>query len=374
MREIKLKSNSAVTFSSRQTSKFPRIVCMMAIKSMKIIHPYIKSALLLLAGILLTSGFVRADSYSWENLQSDIAGVAEHVDPNLVNPWGMAASGGGTIWVSDNGTGVSTLYAQDGTANPLVVTVPGKDKHKPSNPTGVVFNSTAFFQVTKDGNSQPSRFIFVNEDGTISGWNPALDMTHAIEAVKGKGDNVYKGATLGVANDHNFLFVTNFHNAVVETYDENFHEVNPHGFVDPNIPKGFAPFGIRNFNGEIFVTYAKQADNKRDDEPGPGNGFVDVFDTSGNFLRRLVSNGNLNSPWGLALVEGDELWVGNFGDGKIDNYDPTTGTFLGTINRADGTPLQFDGLWDLLPLGEGVYFTAGIADEEHGLFGIITED
>ena len=177
-----------------------------------------------------------------------------------------------------------------------------------------------------------------------------------------------------MANGHNFLYVTNFHRGRVDVYDENFHLVNLSGFVDPNLPHDFAPFGIRNFNGQIYVTYAKQAPGKRDDEPGPGNGFINVFDTSGNLVRRLVSHGNLNSPWGLALVEGDELWVGNFGDGKINNYDPTTGDFLGTINRADGTPLQFDGLWDMLPLGEGVYFTAGIADEEHGLFGIITEN
>lgn len=339
-------------------------------------HTSTKTALLALAAIILPAMFVHAggDTYSWENFQSDIAGVAEHVDRNLVNSWGMAASPNGIIWVSDNGTGVSTLYHQDGTANPLVVTVPGKDAHHPGTPTGVVFNSTAFFRVTKNGNSQPGRFIFVNEDGTISGWNPALDGTNAIVAVRGHDDDVYKGATLGMANGHNFLYVTNFHKGKVETYDENFHQVNPMGFADANIPHDFAPFGIRNFNGQIYVTYAKQAPGKHDDQAGPGNGFIDVFDTSGHLIRRLVSHGNLNSPWGLALIEGDELWVGNFGDGKINNYDPTTGAFLGTISRADGTPLQFDGLWDMLPLGNGVYFTAGIGDEDHGLFGIITED
>jgi len=176
-----------------------------------------------------------------------------------------------------------------------------------------------------------------------------------------------------VANGHNFLYVTNFHSGHVETYDENFHQVNPSGFADGTLPVGYTPFGIRNFNDEIFVAYALQDAKKEDEVAGPGNGFVNVFDTSGNFLRRLISNGNLNAPWGLALVE-DGLWVGNFGDGKINNYDPTTGAFLETISRADGTPIQLDGLWDLLPLGDGVYFTAGIADEEHGLFGIITED
>jgi len=143
--------------------------------------------------------------------------------------------------------------------------------------------------------------------------------------------------------------------------------------VDPNLPAGYAPFGIRNFNGEIYVTYAKQDHAKHDDVACPGCGFVNVFDTSGNFLSRLISNGNLNAPWGLALVD-NELWVGNFGDGLINVYDPTTGAFIETLMQADGTPLQFDGLWDLLPLGTGVYFTAGIADESHGLFGLITED
>jgi uncharacterized protein (TIGR03118 family) len=345
---------------------------------MKTTNAYIKIALPLLAAILTaTSG--RADTYSWTNYQSDIPGVAQHVDPNLVNPWGMAASPTGIIWVSDNGTGVSTLYNQDGTARSLIVEIPTSARNRGTgNPTGIVFNGTTFFQVTKNGVSAPARFIFVSEDGSISGWNPTLDQTHAIIAVdngRNRGINraIYKGATLGVAGGHNFLYVTDFHTGHVETYDENFHQVNPNGFVDPTLPAGYAPFGIRNINGEIFVTYALQDHKRQDDVPGPGNGFVNVFDTSGNFLRRLISNGELNSPWGLALVEG-ELWVGNFGDGHINNYDPATGAFIETLMRADGTPLQFDGLWDLLPLGDGVFFTAGIADEEHGLFGIITED
>ena len=347
---------------------------------MKTIHTSIKTTLLVLITMSFAAAFARADTYSWINFQSDIAGVAQHVDPNLVNPWGMAASTSGTIWVSDNGTGVSTLYHQDGTAVPLVVTIPTAARNRGvGNPTGIVFNSTPFFQVTKNGNSAPAFFIFVSEDGSISGWNPTLDQTNAIIAVdngRNRGVNraIYKGATMGVANGHNFLYATNFHTGKVETYDENFHRVNPSGFADPNLPAGYGPFGIRNFNGEIFVTYAKQDQHREDDVPGPGFGFVNVFDTSGNFLRRLISNGELNAPWGLALVEGDELWVGNFGDGRINNYDPVTGAFIETLMTADGTPLEFEGLWDLLPLDDGVYFTAGIADEEHGLFGIITED
>src|SRR5438094_6984406 len=347
---------------------------------MRTIPNSIKTAFLVLTSISFTAAFARADTYSSTNFQSDLPGLAAHVDPNLVNPWGMAVSSGGTIWVSDNGTGVSTLYGQDGTAASLVVTIPTSARNKDGgNPTGVVFNSTAFFKVTKNGNSQPSRFILVSEDGSISGWSPVLDQTHAIIAVDngtnlGSKRAIYKGATLGVANGHNFLYVTNFHTGRVETYDENFQQVNPTAFADATLPAGYAPFGIRNINGKIFVTSALQDAKKDDEVAASGNGVVHVFNTSGHFLRRLVSKGNLNAPWGLALVEGDELWIGNFGDGIINNYNPATGAFLVTINRADGTPLQFDGLWDLLILGDGVYFTAGIADEEHGLFGLITED
>jgi uncharacterized protein (TIGR03118 family) len=334
---------------------------------------YIKIALSLFALVILTAAPAHADTYSWTNFQSDIAGVAQHTDDNLVNPWGMAASPSGTIWVSDNGTGVSTLYNQDGTAVSLVVAIPANHPQQGSNPTGIVFNNTPFFQVTKNGNSAPAFFIFVSEDGTVSGWNPTLDQTNAIVAVEGRDDNIYKALTTGMAHGHNFLYATNFHRGRVDVFDENFHRVTMAGFVDPGLPRGYAPFGIRNLNGNIFVTYAKQDDAKVDDVPGPGHGFVNVFDTNGNLIRRLISRGHLNSPWGLALVEG-KLWVGNFGDGRINNYNRATGNFIEALMRADGTPLEFDGLWDLLPLGDGVFFTAGIAAEEHGLFGIITED
>src|SRR6266516_2727104 len=354
---------------------------------MKTIHTSINTTLLILTTLALSAAFSRADSYSQTNLRSDLPGVATYTDPNLVNPWGMAPNSSGTvIWVNDNGTGVSTLYNQDGTvvSSLPLVTIPTAARNKDvGNPTEIVRIGTAFFQVTKNEVSAPARFIFVSEDGSISGWNPALnpnDQAHAIAIAVDNGTNlgskraIYKGATLGVANGHNFLYVTNFHTARVETYDENFQQVNPTCFVDATLPAGYAPFCIRNINGKIVVTYALQDAKKEDDVAGPGNGYVNVFDTSGKFIRRLVSKGHLNAPWGLALEESDELWIGNFGDGIINNYDPTTGAFLGTINRADGTPLQFDGLWDMLVLGDGVYFTAGIADEEHGLFGLITED
>src|SRR5216110_2096253 len=170
------------------------------------------NVLLILAATSFSLATARADTYSWTNLQSDIPGVATHLDRNLVNPWGMAVSPNGTIWVSDNGTGVSTLYHQDGTAVSLVVTIPTAARNRDGgNPTGVVFNGTPFFQVTKNGNSAPAFFIFVSEDGSISGWNPTLDQTHAIIAVEGTNENIYKGLTIGMANGHNFLYATNFH-------------------------------------------------------------------------------------------------------------------------------------------------------------------
>ena len=202
-----------------------------------------------------------------------------------------------------------------------------------------------------------------------------LDPTHAIIAVdngtnRGRNSAIYKGATLGVANGHNFLYATDFHTGKVHTFDENFHQVNPNGFVDPNLPAGYATVRHPEFQWRNFCDLcASRITAREDDVHCPGCGFVNVFDTSGNFLRRLISNGNLNAPWGLALVEGDELWVGNFGDGLINNYDPVSGNFIETLMRADGTPLQFDGLWDLLPQDAGVFFTAGIADEEPGLSG-----
>jgi uncharacterized protein (TIGR03118 family) len=369
------KSNNTVTFAIRCAALAAAILSVNKhVKPMKTINHCTKIALLSLAAVMFTAASARADTYSWTNFQSDIPGVAQHTDSNLVNPWGMAAGSTGTIWVSDNGTGVSTLYNQDGTAVPLVVEIPtSAGNNEGANPTGIVFNDTEFFRVTKDGVSGPAIFIFVSEDGSISGWNPTVDSTHAIIAVDNGRHAIYKGATLGVSNGHNYLFVTDFHTSKVETYDESFRRVNTNGFVDPNLPNGYGPFGIRNFNGEIYVTYAKQDAAKEDDVACPGCGLVNVFDTSGNFLRRLTQRGNLNAPWGLAL-EDNELWVGNFGDGFINVYDPVTGAFIETLMRADGTPLQFDGLWDLLPLGTGTYFTAGIADEEHGLFGLITED
>ena len=321
-------------------------------------------------------------AFDWENLDSDIGGVAELKDPNVVNPWGIAISSRGIIWVADNGTGVATAYFGDGrpypnAASPLIVAIPASVNNTDgANPTGIVANSTQFFKVSNGANSLPAQFIFVSEDGMISGWNQQLSSAQAFPAVdNGANDAVYKGATRGTFGGHNFLYVTNFHSGAVETYDENFVLQAGFPFADPNLPAGFAPFGIRNLNGQIYVTYAKQ-DNPADaddDVPGPGNGFVDIFTTNGQFVKRLVSNGALNSPWGLEIVNG-ALWIANFGDGRINVYSQNSGNPLGSPKDVFGNPLQFDGLWALVFGNQGLYFSAGIADEQHGIFGVIFPD
>lgn len=326
-----------------------------------------------------SGGFVQT------NLVSDIPGVAERVDSNLVNPWGIVASPSNTIWIADNGTGVSTLYSPTGakqpSGNPLVVTIPAsKTSTEGGNPTGIVFNGAGGFVVTEDTRSGSSFFIFASEDGVISGWNPQVALDHAVVAVDhGKREAIYKGAALGTTAGGLRLYVTNFHAGTVEIYDQNFSRIHgPTKFVDPTLPSGFAPFGIANINGSIYVTYAKQDADAEDDVAGPGLGFVNVFDTQGNFIKRLISRGKLNAPWGLALAPsgfgsfGSALLVGNFGNGHINAYDPNSGAFLGQLTKAgDGRSLVIDGLWGLFFIDKRLFFTAGIADEAHGLFGVI---
>jgi uncharacterized protein (TIGR03118 family) len=335
------------------------------------------------AALIFTATASQADGqnhFVWTNLVSDIPGVAQGVDSNLVNPWGIVPSPSNTIWIADNGTGVSTLYKPDGTKVPLVVTIPPSASNtEGGNPTGTVFNSGPGFVVSENGNSGPAFFIFVSEDGSISGWNPQVAFDHAVIAVDhGSQEAIYKGAALGTTATGGRLYVTNFHAAKVEIYDQNFIEIDTaNTFADPNIPAGFAPFGIRDINGLIYVTYAKQDADAEDDVAGQGKGFVNVFDAAGQFIKRLVSRGVLNAPWGLALAPhdfgkfGDALLVGNFGNGRINAFNPNSGAFLGHLEKSRGIPLAFDGLWGLHFIDKRLFFTAGIADESHGLFGVI---
>ena len=362
-------------------------------------------ALLLLA---LPAAFARASSgsqgfYQQTNLVSDIAGVAKFTDSNLVNPWGLSHSPTSPWWISDNGAGVSTLYKGDGTAVPLVVTIPppaGSPAGTTAAPTGNIFNAVNSsnpddFVVSKGGKSGPSLFIFATEDGTISGWNPNVKPTNAILAVDrstvGAGA-VYKGLTFGRSNGSDFIYATNFRFGSVEQFDANFHLVR--SFTDKKLANTcplpnqcYAPFGIQNIGGKLFVTFALQDAAHHDDASGAGHGFVDVFDTNGNLLQRLISHGHLNSPWGLALAPSNfgqfskALLVGDFGDGLINAYDPNSGAFLGQLTNKRGAAIVIDGLWGLA-FGNGasagetdeLFFTAGIGGEAHGLFGKIQSE
>src|SRR5260370_21170891 len=242
-----------------------------------------------------------AGQYSQVNLVSDLPGRAANTDLQLLNPWGVVNPPGGPLWVSDNGAGVSTLYQGNGTKQSLVVTIPPPNGGKgPAAPTGVVWN-TRRFVVSKGITSGVSAFIFATEDRTISGWNPTVDPTNAILKVDNSARGaVYKGLALGSNSSGTFLYATNFHDGVVEMYDSTFAFIK--SFSDPTLPLGYAPFGIRNIDGNLYVTFALQNAARHDDVAGRGHGFVDVFDTTGNRIRRFASRGPVDSPWGLALA------------------------------------------------------------------------
>jgi len=325
--------------------------------------------------------------FDWENLQTDVSGVADRKDKFLVNPWGLAINTNANVfWVSDNNADVSTLYQPDGTPIPLVVKIPG------GAPTGVVFNPFAitFPNAFKLSNGQPAAFIFDSENGFVTAWNGGLmPITEAVTKVDNSASGaVYKGLTLAVRkNAGPTLYAANFNSGKVDIFDSHFQPVNIAGsFVDPNpppVPKGtfgWAPFDLASIEGNIYVTFAAQNQKKHDDLAGESRGFVDVFDTEGHFIKRLITGGELNSPWGLARVpehehfgkfDDEALLVGNFGDGQINAYDVHSGAFIATLLRRTDQPLEFNGLWSLFFFDRKLYFTAGIVDEAHGLFGFI---
>jgi uncharacterized protein (TIGR03118 family) len=323
-------------------------------------------------------------AFKQRNLVSDIAGVARVTDRNLVNPWGLAAGPNTPLWVADNGKDVSTIYsgAVRGSVPviaPLVVGIPG------GAPTGIVYNPTQGFAIPSGQASAPALFIFDSEAGRISAWNPHVTpLTQALPEVTTPGA-VYKG--LAIADTRKKgprLYAADFHGAKIDVFDRHFAPVTlPGAFTDGALPAGYAPFNIQLLGGRLYVTYAKQDADAKDDVPGPGLGFVDVYDTKGHLLKRLVSQGNLNAPWGLVIaprhfggLDGD-LLVGNFGDGRINAYDRRSGRFEGQLTNEDGNPIQIDGLW-ALRFGNGTFgtphgllFSAGIGDEQHGLLGEI---
>jgi uncharacterized protein (TIGR03118 family) len=341
--------------------------------------------LLAIVATLSLSRSVSAQHYQQTNLVSDIPGLAVTTDPNLVNPWGLSRSETSPWWVADNGTGVSTLYNGSGQIVPLVVTIPPPPGGTPpSTPTGTVANVSSDFNIAPE---RPALFLFVTEDGTISGWNPMVNPTNAVIVVNNSGSAIYKGMTIAQREGANLLYTANFFGGTVDVFDANFVPVNlgAGAFTDPSIPEGFAPFNVQNINETIYVTFAKQDAAKADEVDGPGLGFVDAFDTSGNLLLRFNSGHWMNAPWGVALAPSDfgklsnRLLVGQFGSGQIATFDPDTGNFHGLLRGLHGQPLTIDGLW-ALAFGNGgaagptntLFFTAGIDDEEHGLFGTIT--
>jgi uncharacterized protein (TIGR03118 family) len=325
-------------------------------------------------------------SFVETDLVSDGSVPAKHIDPNLINPWGVSYSPTGPFWVSDAGTGVTTLYDGDGAPQSVggysaigIAAAPGQIE--PTEPTGQVFNAAGTgFEIADGGVSGSSVFIFATANGTISGWNPAVDDEDSILAVdRSAAGAAYTGLAIGERHGDQFLFAANFGQGRIEVFDENFDHVK--NFTDKDIPDGYAPFNAQVLGHHLFVTYAK-VDEDGEEVPGRGKGFVDEFNFKGHLIDRVDSHGPLNAPWGLAIAPSNfgkfsnDLLVGNFGNGKINVYDSDTHEFLGKLKDKDGNPIKIEGLWALIPGNDGphsdpqkIYFTAGIGDEEHGLFG-----
>ena len=335
-------------------------------------------ALVLSLGV--TIAMAQTDTYEQRNLVSDMAGVAAHTDPKLINPWGISFVPGQPFWISDNNSGYSTVYDATGATQLAAVLIPAPPGDAaPSTPTGTVINTTDQFKV----GGVPSQFLFVSEDGTISGWNGTGNAILALDH-SGAGA-VYKGmAILSPACCRPYLAVANFHSGLIETYTEQFDLLAPPGsFTDPGLPAGYAPFNIQPIGNQVFVTYAVQDAAKHDPVNAAGNGIVDIFDLEGNFVERYQQGRPLNSPWGVVQASANfgafsnDILIGNFGDGTINAFDPATGDSRGQLKDQTGAPIVNASLWALV-FGSGgtgdpntLYFTAGLANEGHGLFGAI---
>jgi len=321
-------------------------------------------------------------NYVANALVSDTAATtALHHDLNLVNAWGLAFNPQGFSWIANAGTGTSTLYDGNGVAQSLVVTLPtGTDA------SGIVFNGTTDFSITENGVSGPSAFIFATLQGQIAAWAPAVDGTHAFTIVDNKtAGAVYTGLAIDTGTGGDTIYAADFVKGTVDVFSGTFSPVTTAGgFTDPTLPAGYAPFGIQQLGDKIYVAYA-QPDPTTHEKIGAGLGLVDVFDKQGNLLSHLIpAGGALNAPWGIALAPANfgkfsnMLLVGNFGDGKINVYDPTTGAFVDTVKNNDGTPIVVPGLW-ALQFGNGInsqptntlFYTAGPGGEAHGLYGRI---
>ena len=324
--------------------------------------------------------------YIQHNIVADIAGQADLTDPNLINPWGLSQSAGSPFWASNHDKGNSTLYNGTGIASTttIVPVPPAPGTTGPGKPTGQVPGNGASWRLS---NNAASSFIFATEDGMITAWNGGLGgtATALIVVDNSKAGAVYTGLASDPSTTTPRLYAANLNSGKIDVFDGAFAPVAAAGgFTDPNLPAGFAPFNIWNIGGKLYVAYAKQDATKKKDVAGAGNGFVNVFDLNGTLLQRIVSNGALNSPWGVAIAPavwgafGGALLVGNFGDGKINAFDLKTGNLLGTLQDASAKPIVIQGLWAIL-FGNGrtadqntLYFAAGPSfgdSKNHGLFG-----
>ena len=351
-----------------------------------------------------------AQAYKQTNLDSDIQGLAQNPpngqpDAQLVNPWGLIASPTSPWWFSDNNAGVSTLDDGQGVKLGLVVNIPSPANGVAGTPTGIVFTGASGFTFQEKGTTASSVFTFVTEDGTIVAWSPGIgpDQPNDAFVVVDNSTNptaatgaVYKGAAIAQMTPGGpfFLYVANIRSGRIEVYDTNFKPVNLGGdnnnddgsaFRDRAILEGFAPFNVQDVNGNLYVTYARQNATKHDDFDFPGFGFVDKFSPTGKLLQRLEKGPWLNAPWGVALAPANfgffsnHLLIGNAGSGQIAVYDAESGRFDGLLRDANGHAIQNDRLWALrfgndhaAGPSNWLYFTAGISDEAHGLFGFLT--
>lgn len=344
--------------------------------------PWILLGAVLAIGVVVQPAAADDTDFVQHNLVSNIPGLATYTDPNLVNPWGISFNGGSPFWVSDNAAGVVTLYNKQGQPVSLVVNIPSPTGPTGGTPTGQVANPNP---ASSFGGA---RFIFSTEDGLIASWSGG---TQAVTQVNNSSAGaVYKGLAMGTDGSSTYLYAANFNAGTIDVYNSSFNKTTLGGsFTDSTLPTGYAPFNVQNIGGLLYVTYALQDSAKHDDVPGAGHGFVDVFTTGGVLVQRLVSMGQLNSPWGLAMAPAGfgafagDLLVGNFGNGWINAYNPTTGAFVGTLDGTNGAPIVELGLWDITfdPNGAGakpdtLYFTAGLPDssgqlEQNGLLGAL---
>ena len=345
---------------------------------------------LCLFALLASHSLEANDAYLVRYLVSDIPDLADHTDPNLLGAWGISESPTSPFWVSDAGSGFTTLYSTNGTPVPLVPAIaPSKASgaSSPGSPTGTVWNSSnGGFEVAA-GKATP--FLFATFDGTIQGWSPAVDAAHTQVMVDNSASGAeYFGLTMALdpLSSNTYLYAANFHAGMIDVFDSNYNRIAiPGGFRDPSIPAGYAPFNVQALGGNIYVAYALQNGNQSFEVSGPGLGYVDVFAPNGVLMQQLIAKGPLNAPWGLAIAPagfGDftgDLLVGNFGDGTINVFNPTTGAFVAQLNDTIGAPISIPSLW-ALQAGNGasggekaaIYFTAGIPGPDngnHGLFG-----